>query len=828
MFALYKKELSTFFSSIMGYLTLVVFLVLTGLMLWVFRSDFNLLDYGFSSIDGLFFIGPFLYLFLIPAITMRMLAEERRNGTMELLLTKPLSEWQIVWAKFLAGITIVLISLLPTLFYYFTVFSLGDPVGNIDTGSVVGSYIGLLFLGGAFVSIGLFASSLTNNQIVAFIVAALLCAFMHLGFEAIFNMGFLGKVGLLIRNLGMASHYSSISRGVIDSRDVLYFLSVITLFLLATRLVLQSRKWGKRSIQRAHLSSFAAAIAIIVLVSLIGRYLFVRVDLTAEKRYTLSKSTKQMLKDVDETVLFRVYLEGNDLPADYQRLQNETREMLNQFRSYNRYVEYEFFNPNDFENDQERMVFYQKLAQKGIQPASVQTQTKDGVMQQVLIPAADVMYKGRETSIQLMQSQQYLSQEQTLNNSVQDLEYVLANAIHNLSMPEKPRVGFLLGHGELERGALYDIQMSLYESYSMENVVLNNDINALTGRNRNSKDSTMSFFNKYDVLVVAKPTKEFTDQELYLIDQYVMYGGRVLWLIDPLNADLDSLAEQSQAVAIRYPLNLDEMLFSYGVRVNADLIMDIRCRPIPMAVGMVGDKPQLKFIPWYYFPELVPVSEHPIVRNLDLIKTDFVSSIDLIDNNITKTVLLQTSEYCRIKNAPTIIDLNEGKEEPDRRLFNRKNLPVAVLLEGNFHSMWRSRLAPSFVELPEMGYRDSSELTRMIVISDGDMIKNRFSYKDNSHYPLGYDYYTQTMYANKQFILNCIDYLAGNEDLMATRARDVKLRKMNVMKVKENRGFYQALNIGGPVLLVLIGGGIYLLIRRKNLKAGKNSLNNKK
>lgn len=245
MFALYKKELSSFISSIMGYLTLVVFLVLTGLMLWVFRSDFNLLDYGYSSIDGLFFIGPFLYLFLIPAITMRMLAEERRNGTMELLLTKPLSEWQIVWAKFLAGITIVFISLLPTLVYYFTVYSLGDPVGNIDTGSVIGSYIGLLFLGGAFVSIGLFASSLTNNQIVAFIIAALLCAFMHLGFEAIFNMGFLGKVGLFIRNLGMATHYSSISRGVIDSRDVIYFLSVIALFLMATRLVLQSRKWKK-------------------------------------------------------------------------------------------------------------------------------------------------------------------------------------------------------------------------------------------------------------------------------------------------------------------------------------------------------------------------------------------------------------------------------------------------------------------------------------------------------------------------------------------------------------------------------------------------------
>lgn len=574
----------------------------------------------------------------------------------------------------------------------------------------------------------------------------------------------------------------------------------------------------KKNIKRSNLFEFGIAIVIVVLVALIGRYLFVRLDLTAEKRYTLSKATKTMLKGIDEPVLFRVYLEGSNLPAEYQRLQNETREMLNQFRSYSRNIEYEFVDPNDFDNDEERMIFYQKLSQKGIQPAYVQTQTKDGLMQQVLIPAADVIYKGRESSIQLMQTQQYLNEEQTLNNSVQDLEYVLSNAIRNLAKAVKPKIGFLLGHGELERGAVYDIQMTLSENYRMENVYLNNNVNALTGRSRDSQDSTVHLFNKFDVLVVAKPVTAFSDQELYLIDQFVMYGGRVLWLIDPLAADMDSLATQSQAVAVRYPLNLDEMLFNYGVRVNSDIIMDIRCRPIPMTVGMVGDKPQIKFIPWYYFPELVPVSEHPIVRNLDLIKTDFVSSMDLIDNEITKTVLLQTSEYCRVKNAPAIIDLNDGKVEPDRRLFNHSNIPVAVLLEGNFKSMWRARLAPSFTEIPEMGYRDSSVYTKMIVISDGDMIKNRFSYKDNSSYPLGYDYYSQTMYANKQFLLNAIDYLAGNEDVLATRGRDVKLRKMNVMKIKENRAFYQWLNIAAPVLLVLIGGGVYVLVRRRRLR----------
>ncbi len=244
MYALYRKELSTFFSSLTGYLTIIVFLVFTGLMLWVFKTSFNILDYKYAGLDGLFLIGPFLYLFLIPAITMRMFAEEKKNGTLELLLTKPLSEFTIILAKFLAGLTLVIISLLPTLVYYWTVYRLGDPMGNIDTGSVVGSYIGMVFLGGAFVSIGLFSSSLTNNQIVAFIISALLCAFCYLGFESLYQL-MQGGFALLLRSLGLQAHYESISRGVVDTRDIIYFLSVIVLFLMLTRMVLQSRKWKR-------------------------------------------------------------------------------------------------------------------------------------------------------------------------------------------------------------------------------------------------------------------------------------------------------------------------------------------------------------------------------------------------------------------------------------------------------------------------------------------------------------------------------------------------------------------------------------------------------
>ena len=822
MFSLFKKELASFFSSLTGYLTIVVFLVLTGLMLWVFKSDFNILDYGYAGMDGLFIIGPFLYLFLIPAITMRMIAEEKRNGTMELLLTKPISEMTLIWAKFLAGLVLVAISLLPTLVGYFSVVALGDPVGNVDSGSVAGSYLGLLLLGAAFVAIGIFASSLTNNQIVAFILAALMCAFMHLGFEAICRMGFLGSAELVVRQLGMSYHYDSISRGVVDSRDVIYFVSVTALFMMATRMVLQSRKWHgwrkKKDLRRGHWIELTAGILIVVFVNVIGYYVFGRLDLTSERRYTLSKSTKALLKKIDEPLLYRVYLEG-DLPSDFKRLQNETKEMLNQFRAYNKNVQYEFVNPNSFEDPKERQVFYQKLAQKGIQPTQIQVSTATGYTQQVLIPAADVIYRGEETSIQLLQSQKYVDQVQLLNNSIQSLEYVLSNAIRALSRGKRPTVAFLRGHGELELPNLSDMIGSLWEYYTLDTARMDGNINSLTARSLNPSDSTYSFRNKYDLIIVAKPTRSFSDQDLYILDQYVMYGGKLLWLVDPLDADMDSLEHAGQAVATRLPLNLDEMLFTYGVRINPDLVMDIRCRPVPMKVGMVGEHAQIQFQPWMYFPEIVPLSPHPIVRNLDLIKTDFVSSMDLIDNGVDKTVLLQTSEFSRVKNAPAIYDLNEAKVEPDRRLFNRQHIPVAVLMEGSFKSVFRNRLTPDFMDIPSMGYRETSDTTRMIVFSDGDIIKNRFNYQDATGYPLGYDFYTETMYANKELLLNCVDYLVGEDGSIASRSRNIKIRKLNVMKVKEERTKYQLLNILLPVGIVVVAGVVIVLLRRRKYRA---------
>lgn len=575
------------------------------------------------------------------------------------------------------------------------------------------------------------------------------------------------------------------------------------------------------NIRRQNILGIVAVVVVLVFLNIISNYIFTRIDLTYEKRYTLSDSTKKMLKELDEEALFRVYLDGNDLPAEYRRFRNDIKNMLDQFRAYSRNVEYEFVDPNSFKTDEEKMQFYQTLVKKGLTPIPVTTES-DGVQKnQVVYPAMEVSYKGRETAIQLQSSGvSGKSTDEIVNTSVENLEYNFVTALHRLSRPVKARVGFLLGHGELANIDLYDIQMSLVEDYTVENVPLDRNISALTGRIQNMNDSSISINNKFDVLVVPKPLTTFTDRDLYVIDQFVMYGGKILWLVDALDADMDSLQDKPQTFATRLPTNLEEMFFNYGVRINPDLVMDYRCRGIPM----MGADNRMQLVPWYYFPTLVPNSNHPIVRNLDVLKTDFVSSIDLINNDIEKTVLLTTSDHVHIKNAPVNIQLSDAMVQLDERLFNRSNLPVAVLLEGRFQSLYRNRLASSFSELAEIGFKSQcEEPTQMIVVSDGDIIRNGTGVNDQGRYPypLGYDRYTNVEFANKSFILNAINYLAGDEAMIDARPRSIAIRRLDVAKVKEQRAYYQIANILYPVLIVLVLAAVVFCLRYLKYKKQK-------
>ncbi len=568
-----------------------------------------------------------------------------------------------------------------------------------------------------------------------------------------------------------------------------------------------------RNIRRQNILGIIAVLLVLVFANVISSYLFRRFDLTSEKRYTLSESTKEVLKGLDDQVLFRVYLEGDDLPAEYRRFRNDIKNMLDQFRAYSSNVEYEFINPNAFKTEEEKMQLYQTLVKKGLVPIPIATEEEGVQKQQVVYPAMEVTYKGRETALQLQSAGlSSRSTEEVINTSVENLEYNFVTALHRLTRPVQARVGFLTGHNELDKIDIYDIQMSLVDDYKVENVYLNQNINALTGRIQNVSDSSVTVSNKYDVLVIPKPLETFSDKDLYVIDQFVMYGGKILWLVDALDADLDSLQGKEQTFATRLPTNLEEMFFNYGVRINPDLLMDYRCRGIPM----MGNDNRMQLVPWYYFPTLVPNSDHPIVRNLDVLKTDFISSIDLIDNNIKKTVLLTTSDHVHIKNAPVNVQLADARIPVNEQLFNRSNLPVAVLLEGSFQSLFRNRLATAFMELSEIGYKSECEKpTQMIVVSDGDIIRNGVQASEQGLYPLplGYDKYTDVMFANKTFILNAINFLAGDEAMIDARPRNIAIRRLDVAKVKSQRGYYQFANIVYPVVLVLLLAAVVLCAR---------------
>lgn len=577
----------------------------------------------------------------------------------------------------------------------------------------------------------------------------------------------------------------------------------------------------KQNIRRSNLLEILATLLVIVFVNIIGNYLFTRFDLTAEKRFTLSEPTKKTLKGLDDQLFFRVYLEGDDLSPQYRRFRNEIKDMLDQFRAYNRHVEYEFFDPSSLKTDEEKMQFYQELRKNGITPLLDQDDEGSVMTQQVVVPAMMVSYNGRETAQQL-QVADLMDRSEAINVSIENLEYNFVRAIHRLTHPVKSRVGFMLGHGELKEIDLFDIQMSLVDDYSLENVILDEHIGTLTGHVMNTQDSSVSIANKYDVLVVPKPLQPFSDRDLFILDQYMMYGGKILWLVDALDADMDSLQGQPQTFATRLSTNLDEFFFNYGVRVNPDLIMDYRCRGIPM---MSADN-RMQLVPWYYFPTLVPHSNHPIVSNLDVLKTDFVSSIDLINNDIKKTVLLSTSDHVHIKNAPVNIQLADAMVQVNDQLFNKKDLPVAVLLEGKFKSLFRSRLTADFAAMSEIGYKTQcDDTTQMIVVSDGDMIRNDVGMSEQGMfpYPLGYDCHINTKFANKKFLLNAIYYLAGDEDLIYAASRHISIRQLDKNKVETRRGYYQFATLTYPVLMVLAVAAAVLVSRRLKYRRKKNA-----
>lgn len=557
---------------------------------------------------------------------------------------------------------------------------------------------------------------------------------------------------------------------------------------------------GSKRNKRRDLIALVLVIIILVMLNFVGSFVFHRFDLTSEKRYTLSDATKNLLANLDDVIYVKVYLEG-DFPAGFKRLRNETKEMLDEFRAYSgNNIEYEFINPSDNPDKKQQNEVFKQLFEKGLQPTNLEVKEESGTIQQIIFPGAIVSYRGHELPWQLLKTQMGSSPEAQLNNSIQALEYEFSSCIRNLSVTARPQVGFVEGHGELDTTFVQDIADELSEFYIVKRVKIDSQLISLKG---------------LDAIIIAKPDTSFTDKDKFIIDQFIMKGGKALWLIDPLYTSPDSLRRNGGTLAVPYELKLDDILFKYGVRINTDLIEDIQSSVIPVNVAMRGQPVNIQLKPWIFSPMIMPTGNHPIVKNLDVIKVDFVSSIDTIAaKGIKKTILLQSSKYSRAKLAPVRVDLRMVNMPLDEKRFNDPYRNVAVLLEGEFESVFKNHIDPKIAKDSAIGYKENGVNTKMIVISDGDIIRNDIDYRSQKALPLGYDKYTNQTYGNKNFILNCMNYLCDDSGLISVRARELTLRLLDKKKLKNERLKWQLINTVLPLLALVVFAVVYN-IRRK-------------
>jgi ABC-2 type transport system permease protein len=446
----------------------------------------------------------------------------------------------------------------------------------------------------------------------------------------------------------------------------------------------------------------------------------------------------------------------------------------------------------------------------------LQVRTKDGMQQLIIFPGAIVFYRDRELPVDLLEAQLNMPPEAVLNISIQNLEFKIADVIHKLSLLQKPGIAFIEGHGEWNESDVFDITQSLGRNYRVERITIDGQISALTRRSEPDSQGNVSILKNFEAIIIANPIEAFTEEDKFIIDQYIMRGGKVIWLIDPVLTSMDSISTGESTVGIENKLNLDDQLFKYGVRLNKNLVLDLNSAAIALRTGQVGNQPQIDFFRWHYFPLLNPASNHPVVRNMNSIKGQFVSSLDTVMvDGVRKTPLLRTSDYSRISSVPVLVTLAMLNEKPDEKLYNKKGLNVAYLLEGTFSSLYAQRMPPEIEESIEIGFLANSQPTAMIVVADGDIIRNQFHVPQGYPLPLGYDQYTRQTYGNKDFLLNAVSYLVDDIGLVAIRSRELKIRLLDTTKVNATRLKWQVINTALPVVVVLLFGLLFSYLRKR-------------
>ena len=549
-----------------------------------------------------------------------------------------------------------------------------------------------------------------------------------------------------------------------------------------------------------YLLQFLSVFLAVWLINQLANKFKLQLDLTEEKRYTIANTTKKLLSDLDQDVFFEVYLQG-ELPPNFERFQNAIQEMLDQFGSESGgRVQYKFTDPSQANSTQAWNQFYQSLMQKGLQPTNL-NYVKDGnSLQTIIFPSAIVSKGLEEVPLNLLNGNRASGPEAILNQSIENLEYELASAIAQLNEGGIKKVGLISGHGSPEKDQLAGFRNAILTKYDLYDVKLGGK-NELKG---------------YDAVIVAKPREPFLENEKYLLDQYLMRGGKLIFFLDALSVNIDSALSEG-TVAIPYETNLEDMLFKYGVRVNKDFVLDVNSGELPIVQGNFGDQPQIQMLTWPFFPLITNYAKHPSVRNLDAILTRFTSTIDTVKaTGIKKTPLASTTQYSKVLGPPVRVSLNDLQSELIPEKFNGGVQNISYLLEGKFTSLYANRLVPRGFDKEQ--FRKMGNDAKVVVVADGDMITNDFDPETGEPLALGVEAFSKTTYANEQFVLNILDYLVDDSGLIETRSREVKIRPLDKVKVKQERATWQMVNLIIPVVLVLLIGGLKWFLRKKRFE----------
>jgi ABC-2 type transport system permease protein len=784
MISILKKEIFHFFSSSSAYLLIGSYLLVNILFLFTLDTQLNIFDAGYANMENFFEVSPYLFLFLIPAISMGIVAEEKKEGLHALLISHPISSVQIYIGKFLSLLILILFSVIPSIFIIFTVEHFSAESSSLDITAIAASYILLMFIASSFISIGIYSSSISKNQISALIISIFISSLIFIGFDKIADINSSQTINHILRELSIVNHTSDFSKGVLNSYDLTYFVALTLIFSFLSIYKISKSDGEKTDINTS--KKLFTKIVILFAIVISSSYSVHRLDFTQDKRYTINNLSFDIVESIDEQIEITLFLTG-DLPKGFKKLEEESRRISKIFSRENDKI---FFHQIEEERLNKDVKLQEYMAENSMMAINLEVKKSGESQSKLVYPYLLIESKDRSIKVDLLKTRAGISPERQLNNSLENIEYAIVSGLEKLNSKKKT-IGILKGHREHEDAKIADFIVKNRQFYNFVDVNLNDSLKLA---------ERINAINGIDLLFIANPLEEFSTEEKLLIDQYIVNGGNSLWLMSGTSARKDSLFSLGRTIAIASDVKIDDLLFKYGVRINKNTVADYRCAQIKLASGRIGNNVQYHDFPWPYSPVVVTSSSHPIVKNLQALKFEFPSSIDTVKSpGIEKFVLAKSSDKSRVFGVPNLYDLSNLQRELDLDIFKDQSQILSVLLQGKFSSAFKNRILP----FTPNNYKEQAELeAKMIIISDPNFASNE--YQNGQYLPMGYDKWFNINYGNGEFIQNSLEYLSSEYNTLDLRKKEIKLKLLDKATISHDRSGYEFYNYIFAIIYLLI------------------------